>query len=225
MQSATAKKDNAFARKLVNFHQKASHSNRISILSRLIAQEVKEISDIDEKTNCLDVGCGDMALAELVYAQLPSSDWQCIDVFELSDELKKKERWKKYSTFDGQNIPFPDKQFKAALFCDVLHHADHTIDSLLNEASRVADYVIIKDHFEYGFFSRQWLRVMDFIGNWGYGVNIPKRYFSEYYFKDLCHRHDLKIAKMKIGINLYSHLPFVKWIAKPKWQFVAVLKT
>ncbi len=48
---------------------------------------------------------------------------------------------------------------------------------LLNEVKRAGKVVTIKDHVENGFFSRQALRLMDFAGNWPYGVSIQKMFF------------------------------------------------
>lgn len=214
-----------FSEKLVDFHQKTSHSNRIEILSNLLALEIKNLAEGEDRFSCLDIGCGDMNLAELIHGSLPSTQWQCIDLYQLSQEQENEERWKKYSTFNGCDIPFDDKRFKVALLCDVLHHAGANMAGLLKEATRVADYIVIKDHFEYGTVSRQLLRLMDFIGNWGYGVNIPSRYFTPMGFEELYKQQHLTLVKSIVGIHLYDHLPIIRWLTRPKWQFIVVLKS
>lgn len=73
------------------------------------------------------------------------------------------------------------KNFKAdiVLVIDILHHIG--VDSAfkaLKKLSKISNTLIIKDHFEYGFISRQLLRFVDFYANYSYGVTIPKKYFT-----------------------------------------------
>lgn len=208
---------------VVNFHQKKSHSNRVRILADLITAELKTLVPLDNEVEGLDIGCGDMEMNALISEKLPNINWQCIDVFP--KPASENPKWGKYTKFDGLTIPFESKRFKVAILSDVLHHAEDDMDILLKDTARTADIIIIKDHIEYGFVSRQLLRMMDFIGNWGYGVNVPKKYFTEKGFKGLCDRCGVTIAKMEIGIHLYDHLPLIKKISKPKWQFLAVLSS
>ncbi|MTI20812.1 class I SAM-dependent methyltransferase [Fulvivirga sp. RKSG066] len=209
-------------KKLVSIHQKSSHVNRTTILSKEISEKIKDMPDLPESISCLDVGCGDLKLSGNIINHLPKTEWYGIDVFEPKD--KSDPKWKRFKFFDGKHIPFDDNQFDIVLFSDVLHHADEDVPKLLQEAKRVSKYIIIKDHFEYGFVSRQFLRLMDFIGNWGYDVNIPKRYFTEAYFRELCETHTLQILSLQKGVALYDHLPIINKIAQDKWQFIAVLK-
>ena len=69
------------------------------------------------------------------------------------------------------------------------------------------------------------LKLMDIVGNWGYGISIPKRYFSKNSFNKIVEDAGLKIIELKVGIRLYDHLPIVKFVLRPKWQFIAVLTT
>ena len=50
---------------------------------------------------------------------------------------------------------------------------------VLQKLSKSSKTIIIKDHFEHGFFSRQLLRFVDFYANYGYGVDVPKKYFNK----------------------------------------------
>ena len=127
--------------------------------------------------------------------------------------------------FDGAHVPFADGAFACAMLCDVLHHASESGQrDLLMEAKRVADYVIIKDHFEYGPWSRQMLRLMDFVGNYGYGISIPNHYFSQASFDRLVRDAGLQIHSIRVGILLYRHLPLATYLLRSNWQFIAVLK-
>jgi SAM-dependent methyltransferase len=211
-------------RLLVDIHQKASHHTRLHILANKISTLLLQ-SQGNTNLKCLDVGCGDMVLAELIQEALPKTSWKCIDIHPLPTSLDKDEKWKKYSQFDGHSIPFNDKEFDFVFFCDVLHHTEENLLALLKEAARVAHFVVVKDHFEYGLFSRSILQLMDIVGNWGYGVSIPKAYFNLRSFEKFSQNADLRIKEMNIGLHLYGHLPVVRNILRPKWQFLALLES
>jgi hypothetical protein len=166
-----------------------------------------------------------MTLAENIQRANPHTDWSCIDIHALPPHLQGTPKWQKYRQFDGQHIPFGDKVFDAVLFCDVLHHAQEHTPGLLREAARVGKIVIIKDHFEYGFYSRSMLKIMDIVGNWGYGIVIPRQYFSVPQFKELCTTSNLEEVHITRNIALYDHIPLLKHLLRPEWQFIAVLKS
>jgi hypothetical protein len=108
--------------------------------------------------------------------------------------------------------------------CDVLHHADERARRyLLSDALRVARIVIVKDHFEYGWLSRQALRAMDFVGNYGYGVSVPKSYFTRRGFEKLVDDAKGRIGELRVGLRLYEHLPGVRTLLRPQWHFIACL--
>ncbi len=210
---------------LIWFHQNASHKHRISILAELITCGIKTQVPKSEFINCLDVGCGDMVLAEKIAENLRNSNWRCTDIHPLPSALEGNAKWKKYSQFDGKHIPFQDKSFDVVAFCDVLHHAGENTGELLTESARIARIIIIKDHFEDGIYSRTMLQLMDFMGNWAYGVNIPKKYFTRESFAELCENAGLELVHLNDNIQLYKHLPLVRNILSPKWQFVATLRS
>ena len=117
--------------------------------------------------------------------------------------------WKCYQQFDGSSLPFDEHAFDVVIFSDVLHHVPADLVSpLLKSAARVGRFVLIKDHFEYGWFSRNVLRAMDFVGNYGYGISVPEVYFSRDSFSATILDAGLRIDDMNIGINLYDHLLF-----------------
>jgi SAM-dependent methyltransferase len=151
---------------LVNLHQNLSHGRRVRTLAAALANHIRTLTG-DTETRCLDVGCGDMTIAEAVHALALNTDWRCIDVHPLPERLADDARWRKYRPFDGRTIPYADSEFDVAVICDVLHHTPDNAASLLREAARVARYVLLKDHFEYGPYSRSMLRLMDFVGQLG----------------------------------------------------------
>jgi SAM-dependent methyltransferase len=206
---------------LIELHQKLTHSRRVALLGELLAQR---IAKLNTQPSCLDIGCGDMAISETINRALPASSWQCLDLYALPDKFRSDARWSKYHQFDGRKLPMGDCSSDIAVFCDVLHHMPAGVPQImLAEAGRVARHVVVKDHFEYGWWSRSCLRSMDFIGNWAYGVSVPRRYFTCDSFAAHVDRAGLRIDSLEIGFNLYSHLPIVQNFLAKKWQFVAVL--
>jgi len=69
------------------------------------------------------------------------------------------------------------------------------------------------------------LWAMDFVGNWGYGVSLPKRYFTRQGFEDIVGKAGLRTMRIETGIDLYAHIPAARTVLRPAWQFIAVLET
>ncbi|WP_298423960.1 class I SAM-dependent methyltransferase [uncultured Kordia sp.] len=220
MSSPLAKdKKSFFDKLLIRFHKNASHSNRIAILSRLFTQKIQELAIQKETITLLDIGCGDMKITKILAEQNKNLQTTGVDIYPNT------RNWKNYVAFDGRTLPFTEKSFDIILFSDVLHHDYENLDQLIKEAKRVSNFIMIKDHFEYGFFSRTLLQLADIVGNYGYGVSIPKRYFTKKRFQELVKKHQLTEIKQQCPVYLYNHLPLVKYIFKGKYQFTSVIKT
>jgi SAM-dependent methyltransferase len=210
-------------RALVAVHQKMSHGHRIAILADELAARLAAQPRSGSALRLLDIGCGDMTLADALQSRLPELEVACTDVHPCPPSLRDADpRWRRYTPFDGRRLPFGDASFDVAMFSDVLHHVPPEGQArLLAEAGRVARVVLVKDHFECGPFSRQVLRAMDFVGNFGYGVPVPDRYFTEQGFRALCEAASLSVRQVDVGIRLYDHLPVVRSVLSPDWQFIA----
>lgn len=205
----------------IKLHQRASHQTRVLHLAGIFSNIIK--AGQNGPVKCLDVGCGDMQIAELVAASNPNTDWACLDIYPLPEDLKSQARYLKYRSFDGQHIPAEDQSFDYVLLCDVLHHSLHAAP-LLRACARVGKRVIVKDHYQYGFFSNLVLKWMDRFGNQAYGVHIPGKYFSVESFEALCRECGLQIVQQQVGIQLYGHLAVLRWVLRKEWQFWAVLE-
>lgn len=205
----------------IKLHQRASHNTRVRQLAGIFSSIMA--ADSSRPVKCLDVGCGDMQIAELVAASVPGTTWTCLDIYPLPEALKSQEKWQKYRSFDGQHIPAEDQSFDYVLLCDVLHHS---LDParVLRECARTGRRIIVKDHYQYGYFSNLILQWMDRFGNQAYGVHIPGRYFSVDGFAALCRECGLEIREQQVGIQLYGHLPVLRWVLRKEWQFWAVLE-
>jgi hypothetical protein len=167
-----------------------------------------------------------MTLADAVIGRLGGAQLRCVDIHPCpANVMHADPRWQRYSTFDGQNLDFPKKAFDVVMFSDVLHHVPPALRTdLLASAGRAGRFVVVKDHFEYGWWSRQSLRAMDWVGNAGYGVSIPERYFDQALWAQQCEDAGLQIDQLNVGLRLYEHLPLLQRVLSPKWQFMAVCR-
>jgi len=222
MSSPLAKQDkSAFDKALVSAHQSLSHSRRIAILGQLLTDVVK---GLPEHQACADIGCGDLTLSNRIADSLPGSDWTGLDIHPPPDAPLRGKSWEHYRQFDGVNLPFADQALDVGLFCDVLHHVPPEIRcDLLTDALRSCRHVVVKDHFEYGTYSRTMLRLMDFVGNYGYGISVPDSYFSREGFSKFVADAGGQVVKIVVGVDLYGHLPVVRTMLRPSWHFVATL--
>jgi SAM-dependent methyltransferase len=218
MSSPIAKRNKGLLDKiLIAIHKKISHKKRVNILSTLFVEVIRSLNTENRKVRLLDVGCGDMTIAKTLASKYKKLRFTCIDIYPNIED------WDNYFEFDGKNIPFDDKEFDVTLFSDVLHHDFDNIKSLLMEAKRVSNIILIKDHFEYGLWSRRILQVADFIGNYGYGVSIPKHYFSKQSFSDLLDECKMKEIRRICPIQLYKNSALIKLLFKSKYQFLSII--
>jgi SAM-dependent methyltransferase len=175
-----------------------SHSlSRTAVLADRIAMHVESLMPRG-RVRCLDVGCGDMTLAECVEERVPRTEWRCIDVPALPPKFGRDARWSKYSRFDGRSIPYGDGEFDVALLSDVLHDAPEDAARLLGEAGRVARHVLVKDHFEHG----------------------P---YSPAVFSRLIAEQQLAIAAIDCGFELDERASIAGALQRPDGHFIAVL--
>lgn len=213
---------------IIEAHKAASHSKRIEILAHRFADIIKELRDQNEigTPKILDIGCGDMTLAERVADIIGCCEITCTDIHPCPKELQTSDpRWLKYVQFDGKTLPFADSSFDIIILSDVLHHVPERIrPTLLSSAARVAKFVVIKDHFEYSRYSRQMLRAMDWIGNYGYGISIPDRYFNPSSLGSLLDQSSLSLKEVRTGLQLYEHIPLVRILLRQNWHFFAICK-
>ena len=202
-------------RGMIRIHRKLSHERRVSELAAAIAPLV------DEGSSVLDLGCGDMAILARLRALRSLRRSVGADVWE--PQIDPPEGCEYRTIVDGESLPWLDDEFDTVIVVDTLHHVRDPRWALA-EALRVGRRVIVKDHFEYGPWSRLVLRVLDFLGNHAYGVNVPDRYFTRESFARIAG----EVApggslRFESGLSLYRHLPGAGIFLSPKLQFLSVL--
>lgn len=117
--------------------------------------------------------------------------------------------------------------YNYGIIIDVLHHIGvdnhYDVDLAIKPLIEKCDFIIIKDHFEYGVFSRTLLRLSDFVGNYSYGVTIPKNYFNESKYRKMTERNNLVEIKRVNNFRVIKKFWF--FFSNPKMQFISILKT
>lgn len=182
------------------------------------------------KIKILDYGSGfEPKVAYLIKAGLNKSKVTsritCLDLYRKKDLDFLNEN----SSLQFRNISYLSQKNKKYDFCivaDTLHHVgvenQIQIRKILTKLKSKSKIIIIKDHFEYNFWSRQILRFMDFIGNYYNNVNVPKKYFKQQMFDRLLKSLNLKIISKILNVKYYSNL-FI-FFSNPKLHFIYVIK-
>jgi hypothetical protein len=83
-------------------------------------------------------------------------------------------------------------------------------------------YIIIKDHFQYSFFSNLCLRFMDFFGNFYNGIKVPKKYYTKKEFDDLIMKLNFNIIN-KVLNKRYHSKKFL-FLSNMKYHFIYLIK-
>lgn len=175
---------------------------------------------LGKKVRLLDYGCGNLAVGKCMHDKGLTEEVVCVDTYDMAGDPGY--AGVKYCKIDGQKLEFADREFDAALIIDVLHHAGiENAVQILREVARCSQYIIVKDHVEYGVFSRQVLRLSDWFGNAAYGVAIPKRYFDQKSWQDIVMRAGLKEVELTIGVKIYDGL--FGAIMPPHYHFLSIL--
>lgn len=175
---------------LTDLHQRAVFGRRVRVLAGVLA------GLLPSGARVLDVGCGDGSIAAAVTAQRPDVTVEGIDV------LVRPSTRIPVRSYDGETIPHADDSFDAVTLVDVLHHT-HDPGRILGEAARVAPVVVLKDHLAEGAADRVVLRVMDWVGNAGFGVALPYNYLSLAQWAELQRRCGLEVEREVTSLGLY----------------------
>jgi len=194
----------------------AFNNRRTDVLAKRIALHLESLAP-QGRISCLDIGSGDLTLAEAVQEHVSRADWSCVGVNRIpADGSDARPR--------SREVSHPDGSFDVALLCDVLHDMpDEDAGFLLTEAARVARHVIVKDCFEPSPYSPTMLHAMDLGGTRGDGGGLP-RYLTREAFVQITAERELAITALDCDLHLdfCEHLPIVG--ATPRHeQFIAVL--
>ena len=99
-----------------------------------------------------------------------------------SDIFKHKYKSNKILYIDNNKL-FKKMKNLTSFIVDVLHHIGiDEAPKIIKKLSKLSCNIIIKTTSNMAF-SRQLLRFVDFYANYGYGVNVPKKYFDKVSYK------------------------------------------
>ena len=149
----------------------------------------------------------------------------CFDVYN-SQDLKKLNQNKDIIFNKIENLYLDKTKYNFCLLNDVLHHIGvekiSELKNLIDNLQNKAKFVLIKDHYQYGFFSNYTLRVMDFLGNYFNNVKTPNTYFTKISFKYLLKLSNSTIVEEILNIKLYQS--YFLFMSNPKFNFVYLIK-
>lgn len=224
---------NIFRKFLSKFKEIISQKYRREVLSEIICDEVSKLGNIkkNNKIKILDYGSGyNPVLIKNVINKLSnkfkeSSFEACCYDFYTDDHLKLLNK-NKNIIFKKIDALEDSDHYDFCLIIDVLHHIgindDEKISKLIKKLKLKSRFIIIKDHFQFGFFSNLLLIIMDFFSNYGDGTKIPKIYFNINAYEKLIFKNNLSEIKRINNIKYYKwYWPFIN---NEKFQFISILK-
>jgi cyclopropane fatty-acyl-phospholipid synthase-like methyltransferase len=202
-----------------NLIRKIFKGDRLKRLSKIIILLSRGIYlNNKKKITILDFGCGSMEISKKLQKLYFVKNIVGVDTYK-SNFQSKKMKYIQYNDFFKNN----KKKFDIVIIVDVLHHIG--IDKshiILKKLSKISKNIIVKDHFEHNYLSRQLLRFVDFYANYAYDVNIPNKYYDNKSWKKVVNKSTLK--EMKIIKNFQQHDGLFNFILNKKHHFVSHLK-
>lgn len=198
--------------------------NLADVLSKLINDNFK-----DKKIKILDYGSGfEPKVIQFIYEGLSAKGIECTahcyDLYSDND-LSKLNQNSKEKYFNIENLNTNNEFYNFAIISDTLHHIgidnSEYIKEIILQLKSKSDYLIIKDNFEWGFFSRQIMRFMDFIGNYYNDVSIPKKYYTKKQFEEFLEKLNIKVIKKIINERYYSKV--FLFFSNPKLHFIYLM--
>ena len=192
--------------------------DRLKRITKIISNLLKKTHKIkNKKLVILDFGCGSMEISKRIQNKKYIKKIIGTDVFKYNFKDKK------LIYMDYKNLFKKNLKFDVIIIVDVLHHIGvDKSHKILKKLSKLTNHIIIKDHFEHGYFSRQLLRFVDFYANYGYGVNIPKKYFDEITWKKTLIKTNFKEVFLKK--NFKQHDGIFNIILNKKHHFVSYIQ-
>ena len=208
---------------------------RENVLSKTICYEIEQLEKLKRKKiiKILDFGSGlnpiviNKIIKNLTYKYRNTKFLAyCYDLYT-KKELKIMNNNSNVKFFNLKNLPKNNTvKFDFCLVVDVLHHIglqnNRKIFGIIKKLRKKSKFLIIKDHFQYGSFSNLALIIMDFFGNFGDNVKIPRIYFTIQMYEKL-------LLKMKlIELKRINNKKYYKWywfyFSSKKLQFISILK-
>ena len=204
---------------LSNFIRYVCGGDRLKRITKIIDMLLTQTYlEKNKKLKILDFGCGSMEISKRLVSRNYVSQIFGSDIF------KHKYKSHKMIYINNDDLFKTEKKFDIIFIVDVLHHigVDDAFKTI-KKLSKLTDKIIIKDHFEHSYISRQLLRFVDFYANYGYGVNIPKKYFNKNSWSNTITKSKSKVLFHKE--NFQQHDGLFNIILNKKHHFVSIIET
>lgn len=204
---------------LSNFIRYICGGDRLKRITKIIDELLKEkYFEKNRKLKILDFGCGSMEISKKL------KDKFYVRQIVGSDIFKHRYESSKIVYIDNDELFKKKEKFDIIFIVDVLHHIGvEDACKMIRKLSKLSNNIIIKDHFEHGYLSRQLLRFVDFYANYGYGVNIPKKYFDKTSWKKTLIKSNCR--EIFHSKNFQQHDGLFNLILNKKHHFVSVIKS
>ena len=202
-----------------DYIRKICRGDRTKRLSKKVEFLIKnEALNKNRRVSVIDFGCGSMEISKKIQHNKFIKKIIGLDIFK-SNYRYKKLQYHNYKNLNDLN------NFKSdiVILVDVLHYIGVDKSHLvLKKLSKSSKTLIVKDHFEHGYFSRQLLRFIDFYANYAYGVIIPKKYFDYKSWKKTVKKSSL--TENYFEKNFQQHDGLFNLILNKRHHFISVLK-
>ena len=193
--------------------------DRLRRITKIIDELLKKKHlEKNRKLKILDFGCGSMEVSKKLRDKIYVGQIVGSDIF--------KHRFKsnKIVYIDNDELFKKKEKFDIIFIVDVLHHVGvEDAHKIIRKLFKLSNNIIIKDHFEHSYLSRQLLRLVDFYANYGYGVNIPKKYFDKTSWKKTLIKSNCR--EIFHSKNFQQHDGLFNFILNKKHHFVSVIKS
>jgi ubiquinone/menaquinone biosynthesis C-methylase UbiE len=196
--------------------------DRFATLSVFLAETVSSLkAEVNGDIKLLDFGCGNMAISQYLAETSVVASMLGVDTYPRPP--LEEQKFRLYEQIqDAKHLPFSDNSFDVAICVDVLHHVGLDESAgVLRELARVSKLIVVKDHFEFGYISRQLLRLADWYGNYAYGVNVPDRYYDQGLWRETLQAAGLTEISLKTPLRIHSGL--FGFVLRPRSHFISVL--
>ena len=210
--------------RVLDFFRAMVGGDRFSNLYNAINSTIHNLYPDKIPAKLIDYGCGMMAIPMKLKSDGAISGFIGLDIYPADGLLDTSDGRVSYLQIGPNWTQELSDYYEVAIVTDVLHHVDSDKErvSILRDLSCLAEFIIVKDHFEYGIFSRQLLRFIDWLGNFAYGVRIPDEYFTKESWLRLITEAGLTQIKLQDEVKIHSGL--VGFFIPSRYHFISVLK-
>ena len=199
---------------------------------KILVEEISKLINFELELTIVDYGSGydcyvARNLKQLLEKKGIVSKFICYDNFKdikkNNEQLPVEENGIK---FENTKPNFEVDECDYLMINDVLHHIENLnnekLELIFKKFFKKANRIILKDHFQYGFFSNKILQFMDYIGNSYYGLKTPKKYFNKKYIDEFLFNNGYEVEKKILDVKYYSS--WFLFLSNPKLHFIYLIK-